>query len=105
MKTVSDFKNDLLNRREIKLVFEAEKNPGFSGGKEKIIEQFKVKDDLIVVRGVKSKFGRNTFLVDAFVYDSAEALKKFEPKSKTKNGEEEAKANSPVPAAAPAEAK
>ncbi|MBS3072044.1 hypothetical protein J4408_03570 [Candidatus Pacearchaeota archaeon] len=79
-----DFRNNLLKRREIKLVFTSEKNPGFDFSAEKIASQFKTDKDLIVIRNVKSKFGRDTFLVDAFVYDSKKDKERVEPKPKIK---------------------
>jgi ribosomal protein S24E len=86
MKTIMDFKNDLLKRREIKLIIEAQANPGFSNALKMIAEQFKSKEEEIVVKTVKSKFGRNTFLIDAFIYDSAQDKARIEPKKKVKKG-------------------
>jgi ribosomal protein S24E len=84
MKVLMDFKNELLKRREIKVIVEAPSNPGFVSAKKIISDQFKAKDDEIVVKGVKSKFGRNTFLIDAFIYNSAKDLINIEPKVKVK---------------------
>ena len=84
IETIKDFKNELLGRRELKVVAEAEKNPGFANAAKIIADEFKAKEDLIVVKEVKSKFGRNTFLIDALIYYSAEDKEKVEPKKRVK---------------------
>jgi ribosomal protein S24E len=90
MNTIKDFRNDLLKRREIKLVVEAEKNPGFENALKIVADGINAKEDLIVIREVKSKFGRNTFLIDAFVYDSADDRARIEPKKKEKKDKQAA---------------
>jgi ribosomal protein S24E len=90
MNLIKDFRNDLLKRRELKLVVNADKNPGFAEAMKMIVEKFKAKEDATVVREVKSKFGRDTFLIDAFIYDSSEQKQKIEPKKRVKKKEGEA---------------
>ena len=82
MSVVSNFRNDLLKRKEVEIIVEAGSNPGFEGAKEMIVKEFKANEDGIVVRGVKSEFGKKEFLIDAFIYDSKKDLEKIEPKSK-----------------------
>jgi ribosomal protein S24E len=84
MNTIKDFKNDLLNRREVKLVVTAGKNPGLAEAVKMIAEHFKSKEEVIVVKTLKSKFGRDSFLVDAFIYDSAADKTRVEPRKKEK---------------------
>ena len=84
METIKDFKNELLGRRELKVVVEAEKNPGFTNAAKIIADEFKAKEDLTIVKEVKSKFGRNTFLIEAFIYDNVANKEKIEPKKKVK---------------------
>ena len=84
LEVKKDFRNELLKRREVKVIFDAEKNPGFDESLKKVAHKFKAEEGNIVMKNVKSKFGRNTFLVDAFIYDSAEAKDKVEPKAKVK---------------------
>jgi ribosomal protein S24E len=79
-----NFKNDLFNRREVKLLVKASSNPGEAFAKKEIAGKFKAIEDAIVVRSVKSKFGRDSFLIDAFVYDSVEDKDRVEPKKKEK---------------------
>lgn len=84
MKTITDFNNQLLKRRELKVIVESASNPGFDNALKQVSEQFKAKEDSIVVKAVKSKFGRNTFLIDAFIYDSPAEKAKIEPKKRVK---------------------
>ena len=84
MKIERDFKNDLLKRRELEVLMDADSNPGFEGAKSMLAGELKVSEDVIVVRGVKGHFGSNEFLVDAFIYDSVEDKEKTEPKPKVK---------------------
>jgi len=55
---------------------------------EIIGDTFKVKDEMIVVKKVKGKFGRDTFLVDALIYDSVKEKDRIEPKIKVKKSAE-----------------
>ena len=87
MDTIKDFRNDLLKRREVKLVVTADKNPGFADATKAIADKFKSNEDVIVVRTLKSKFGRDSFLIDAFIYDSVQDKNIFEPKKKEKKKE------------------
>lgn len=92
-----DNKNSLLKRREVKIIVEAKSNPGFSDAMKMVSEQFKAKEENIVVHNVKGKFGRKTFLIDAFVYDSKEDKERIEPKPKAKKAEPQ----TPITSAAP----
>ena len=98
MKIMKDFRNDLLKRREVKLLMEADKNPGIANASKDIAGQFKVNENVVVVRTVGSRFGRGTFLLDAFVYDSEADKVKTEPKKKAKKKEGEAAQAAPAPA-------
>jgi ribosomal protein S24E len=84
MKELMDFNNTLLKRREVKIVVEAPSNPGFTNAQKMIADKYNAKEDEIVVKAVKSKFGRNTFLIDAFIYNSAQDKVNIEPKKKVK---------------------
>ncbi len=84
METIRDFRNNLLKRKEVKVVFEAGSNPGFEESMKKVAQHFKADESKIALKNVKSKFGRNTFLIDAFIYDSAEDRERIEPKIKVK---------------------
>jgi len=98
MDIIKDFKNELLKRREVKLVVNAEKNPGFANAIKMIAEHFKADENLIVVKELKSKFGRDTFLIDALIYNSVKDKEEIEPKKKLKKSAE-AQAGAAAPAA------
>lgn len=87
MKILTDTKNALLKRREIKIVVEASGNPGFEQARKIVVDKCKASEENIVVNNVKGKFGRDTFLIDAFVYDSVKDKETIEPKPKAKKGE------------------
>lgn len=97
MNTIKNFRNDLLKRNEIKVVMSADKNPGFANSLKLIAEHLKVKEENIVLRELKSSFGRDTFLVEIFLYDSVMDKDNVEPKKKAKKKEGE---QTPAPAAA-----
>lgn len=84
MKIITDFNNTLLKRREVKVIMEAPSNPGFEKALNLVAQQFKVNEDTIVIKTLKSKFGRDTFLIDAFIYDSTKDKFLIEPRIKVK---------------------
>ena len=77
-----------MKRREVKVLIEFPSNPGFAKALSTVAEQFKAKEEAVAVKAVKSKFGRNTFLIDAYIYNSAEDKSKIEPKPKAKKAKE-----------------
>jgi len=122
MDVLKDLKNELLGRREVKIVVPSEKNPSFDEAIKFIAAEFKTPDENIDISGIKGKFGRKTFLISANVYDSKESKEKAEIKTKkqrkaeaeeAKKADEEKKApaeEKPAPAteekpASPAEEK
>ncbi len=84
MDLIKDFKNELLNRREVKGIVTLGGNPGFAEAEKILSEELKADLEKVVVKNVISKFGRDTFLIDAFVYDSKEHKERIEPKIKVK---------------------
>lgn len=84
MRMIKDFRNELLKRIEAKAIIESEINPGFEKSQKEIATQFKADENLVVVNSIKSKFGTREFLIDAFIYDSLDDLKKLETKKKDK---------------------
>lgn len=85
MKIIRDFRNELLKRKEINAVVENSTNPGFKKSQKDIAAHFGVDENLVVINSIKSKFGVREFLIDVFIYDSLDALKKLETKKKDKN--------------------
>lgn len=84
MKILEDKNNELLNRREIKVILTSEKNPNFADSIKMITEHFKAQEDLVVVKEIKGKFGRDTFLISALIYKTKEDKEKVEQKKKEK---------------------
>ena len=81
---MKEFRNDLLKRKEVLVSFEADKNPGFEASEKMVVDQMKFDADKVAVRSVKSHFGSNEFVVEAFVYDTAKDREMIEPKVKPK---------------------
>jgi len=82
MEILEDNENFLLNRKEVKVVVEANSTPTYDEATNIIAKQFGGSPDTIVIRQVKGRFGRNTFLIEAFVYKTKEDKDKFELKGK-----------------------
>lgn len=91
MNIIEDKDNKILNRKEVKLIVEAGKNPSMEEAIEKVAIQFKSEKENIVIKQIKGKFGRDTFLISAFIYRSKEDKEKTEPKKKQGEQAEEAK--------------
>jgi len=87
MEIKKDFKNDLMNRREIHFAVESSITPSFADASKMIAEQFKCSEDQIMVESVNGKFGRNEFLINASIYDTKE-LKEEAVKRLTKQKKE-----------------
>lgn len=86
-KIIEDRHNILLNRKEAKLIVEASKNPSYDEALVIVAKEMKAEPECVVIKNVKGKFGRNTFLVSAFVYKTKEDREQFEPKKKVKKEE------------------
>lgn len=86
MEILQEKQNILLKRREVKIVVEAEKNPGMQEASKIISEQFKTPEENLKVSKIAGKFGRNTFLINANIYGNKEDKEKTE--LKTKQGKE-----------------
>lgn len=84
MKLISEFRNELLKRKEVKFSVEAESNPGFTKVIEECANHFKVENERVVIKRLWNNFGTMNFFVEAFVYDSIEDKNNIEPKPKVK---------------------
>lgn len=84
MELKKNIKNALMKRHEISYLVEGEKNPSFAEMKQKISIEMKKPEENIDVYGIQGKFGRDTFLVKAYVYDSKDDLETIKILSKTK---------------------
>ncbi len=88
MKIVEQKQNPLLKRQEVKILVESEKNPTYPEAKEVIANEFKGNKDNILIRKVKGKFGTNTFLVSAEIYETKEDKEKFAKAEESTEGKE-----------------
>ncbi len=79
-----DQRNDLLKRREVNIILDSDSNPGFENARKAIADKFKVDESVVIVRAVRSQFGRSNFLVNSVIYDSVSDKDKIEPKKKEK---------------------
>ena len=84
MEILQDTKNPLLARRELKFITQSSRNPSFDEASSLVVEKFKAVKENIAVRGINGKFGHDTFLIEALVYDNLEAREKHEPRKKEK---------------------
>lgn len=84
MEKIKEQENSLLKRKEVKLIFEAEKTPSYAEAEEIVSKEFGKEKETIAVKEVKGKFGRNTFLISSYLYNSKEDKDKIEPKKKEK---------------------
>ena len=84
METKKDIRNELMKRQEVSVILDSEKNPGFVEMAEKLSSEFKVPAENFDVYNIQGKFGRDTFLVKAYIYDSKEDKLKMLDLRKTK---------------------
>lgn len=86
---IEEKQNFLLNRKEVKVIVEAAKNPSYEEAEKIISEKFDTPLELVVIKAIKGKFGMNSFLISAFIYKSKEDKEQFEPKKKEKKEAEQ----------------
>jgi len=68
----NNIENKLLGRKEIRALTEADKTPSFAEASKMIAEQLKVPEENIMAEKIAGKFGANTFLIKASIYDTKE---------------------------------
>jgi len=89
MEVIKQQKNPFLNREEIFIKIKSNSTPTA----EEIKKELKKDEELTVVKKIEGGFGRKTFNVEVFVYDSKKAKDEIEkiPRKIRKKLEEEAK--------------
>ncbi|MHA1615999.1 MAG: 30S ribosomal protein S24e [Candidatus Njordarchaeales archaeon] len=82
VEMLSKFENKLLFRTEyrFRVVHDAQGTPSRKIVKETIAKLLNIPEDLVVIRNIKTPFGVNESIVEAFVYDSREKMLEIEPK-------------------------
>ena len=71
-KIIEKKQNPFFMREEVKLIGEFSKNPSFEESTELVAKEMKAEKENILVREIKGKFGRNTFLIKAEAYKNKE---------------------------------
>ncbi len=84
MNLVKEFNNKLLKRKEVEVSQKYGGNPGLALVLKDVAVHFKVQEDLVVIKRINSQFGSDSFLIQAFVYDSVKDKERIEPKKKEK---------------------
>lgn len=84
MEYKKNIRNELMKRQELSFLIESVKNPTFNEMRKLISEDLKKPEELIDVYNILGKFGRKTFLIKAYIYDSKEDFEKIKNLSKTK---------------------
>ncbi len=70
-------RNELFKRQELVAEIESEKNPGFEEVKKMIAESIGKPVENFDVKKIQGSFGKRKFMVEAYIYDSEEELKKM----------------------------
>lgn len=83
-KILEEKDNPLFNRKEVKIIVSSDANPSKTDSEKLLSEKFSGSPETIVIKAIRGKFGRNTFLINANIYKSAEDKIKSEPKPKEK---------------------
>ncbi len=78
-------KKELVEREEVTaLVSGTTSTPSKTQVQEKLAEKLNKSKELIIIKNIFPKFGSNENKVIAYIYNSENSLKKFEPKKKEK---------------------
>ncbi len=81
----------LLDREEIYAIVKEKVTPSLALMQEEIAKKLEKKKELVVIKNVYPRYGKQEASVIAYIYNSEESLKKFEPKKKEKKAAEEKK--------------
>jgi len=90
-KIIEKKQNPFFAREEIKLVATFAKNPSFDEAAGLVASETKSNKENILVREIKGKFGRNTFLVKSEVYKKKEDRDKESAKLEARKNKSGAK--------------
>lgn len=82
---VNNKNNALIGREEIVAVVKPQVS--YDETKKLLAEKTKKPVELIVIKRANPEFGKKEAKVEAYIYNSEEIMKKFEPKPKVKKGE------------------
>jgi small subunit ribosomal protein S24e len=90
MKVISKEKSKLIDRTEVivEISHQGKPTPTTNEIRKKIAEEFKAKEELVVIKLIDTKFGEGTSIVSAYIYDNLDELKKLEKYEEPKKEEE-----------------
>jgi len=82
VEIIKKFENKYLHRTEylFKITHDAKNTPSRSDIRELISSTLKAPKDLIVIRKIKTPFGKNESFIELFIYDNKEKMLEIEPK-------------------------
>ena len=83
--------NPLLSRIEVEGVAFSENTPSYEEAKKEIADNLKENPELIVIKNIYQKYGQFKSSIIAFIYQSKEAMQKFEKTKEKKITEEKDK--------------
>ncbi len=84
LKIVKKDIKKLVERTEVYAEASEKKTPSNIEVQEAIVKELGKDKELVVVKRINQDYGRNKEKILAYVYDSLESKKKFEPKKKEK---------------------
>ena len=83
--------NPLLSRMEVEGTIFSENTPSYEDAKKELADNLGVSPDLIVIKNIYQKYGQFKSSIIAFIYQSKEAMQKFEKTKEKKITEEKDK--------------
>lgn len=78
MKIIKDNENNLTSRHEMFIELEQGSTPSNTQVQELIADKTKTDKELIIVKNIKTEFGKRSFNILAFVYKDKESKERFE---------------------------
>jgi ribosomal protein S24E len=80
MKVVKDEKSFALPRREVivEISHTNKPTPSEEQIKEELIKKFSCKKELTIIKGINTKYGSSDAVVEVFIYDDEDSMKKIE---------------------------
>lgn len=84
IKIIEQKENPLFNRKEIKIMINADKTPSKTDSLRVLSKRFSVSPECVAIKTIKGKFGRKEFIITANLYKSEDIKDRVEPKLKKK---------------------
>jgi len=99
MKVVKDEKSLVLPRREVivEIAHTEKPTPSEKQVREELIKKFSCKEELLIVKGISTKYGSSDSVVEAFIYEDEDSMKKIERIKEVKEEKKEEPKEEPKP--------